>query len=79
MTGRRYSFQYFNLLSCYFGLSSAEVAYPTLDLDVGGFILAQNLLFLFFSDAEADRLKEYAASVKVQTWFRGTRVRSYFK
>lgn len=31
------------------------------------------------NDAEAEREREYVSAVKVQAWFRGTRVRSYMK
>lgn len=37
------------------------------------------LIFFYFSAAEAERLAEFAASVKVQAWFRGARVRAYMK
>ena len=34
---------------------------------------------MFYRDAEDQRQKEFQAALKIQSWFRGTKVRAYFK
>ena len=34
---------------------------------------------MFYRDAEDQRQKEFQAVLKIQSWFRGTKVRAYFR
>ena len=34
---------------------------------------------MFYRDAEDQRQKEFQAALKIQSWFRGTKVRAYFR
>ena len=41
--------------------------------------LLKEVFYLPYRDAEEQRNKEFQAALKIQCWFRGTKVRAYLK